>query len=63
MTTQSECNNYFSGWDLEDNGTNYTYVCTQTSQNNAVTDSYVGVVVTSEMASANPGMVAGTYYL
>ena len=63
MTTQSECNNYFSGWDLEDNGTNYTYVCTQTSQNNAVTDSYVGFVVTSEMASANPGMVAGTYYL
>ena len=63
MTTQSECNNYFSGWDWEDNGTNYTYVCTQTSQNNAVTDSYLGFVVTSQMASNNPGMTAGTYYL
>ena len=28
-----------------------------------VLESYVGFVVTSEMATANPGMVAGTYYL
>ena len=28
-----------------------------------VLESYVGFVVTPEMATANPGMVAGTYYL
>ena len=63
LLTQSECNNYFSDWNYEENGTNYTYICTQTSQNNAVTESYVGFVVTPEMATANPGMVVGTYYL
>ena len=31
--------------------------------NGAVEASYVGFVVTPEMASANPGMTAGTYYL
>ena len=35
----------------------------QTVSNNTVTDSYVGFVVTNEMAQANPGMTAGTYYL
>ena len=34
-----------------------------TVSNNTVTDSYVGFVVTPEMAQANPGMTAGTYYL
>ena len=34
-----------------------------TVSNNTVTDSYVGFVVTNEMAQANPGMTAGTYYL
>ena len=31
--------------------------------NDIVTESYVGFMITSEMAAANPGMVAGTYYL
>ena len=31
--------------------------------NNAVTDEYVGFVVTNAMAQDNPGMTAGTYYL
>ena len=31
--------------------------------NNVVTESYVGFVVSHEMAGANPGMIAGTYYL
>ena len=31
--------------------------------NNTVTDSYVGFVITPEMALANPGMTAGTYTL
>ena len=34
-----------------------------TVSNDIVTESYVGFVVTPTMASANPGMVAGTYYL
>ena len=34
-----------------------------TVSNNTVTDSYVGFVVTNEMAQANPGITAGTYYL
>ena len=32
-------------------------------QNNVVTESYVEFVVTSTMATNNPGMTAGTYYL
>ena len=31
--------------------------------NNAVTDKYVAFVISNEMAQANPGMTAGTYYL
>ena len=31
--------------------------------NNIVTDSYVGFVITPEMAEAHPGMTAGTYYI
>ena len=34
-----------------------------TVANNTVTESYVGFVITPEMATANPGMTAGTYYL
>ena len=34
-----------------------------TIQNNIVTESYLGFVVSNEMAQANPGMTAGTYYL
>ena len=34
-----------------------------TFTNNVVSDSYVGFVITPEMAQANPGMTAGTYYL
>ena len=34
-----------------------------TVTNNIVTDSYVGFVITPEMANANVGMTAGTYYL
>ena len=33
-----------------------------TVANNTVTESYVGFVITPEMATANPGMTAGTYY-
>lgn len=32
-------------------------------ENDVVTESYVGFVVTSTMATNNPGMTAGTYYL
>ena len=32
-------------------------------ESNVVSESYVGFVVTSDMASANSGMTAGTYYL
>ena len=34
-----------------------------TIESNTVTESYVGFVVTPAMVTANPGMVAGTYYL
>ena len=51
--TSSECNSKIS------NG----YVCKEKTFTQGVLESYVGFVVTPEMATANPGMVAGTYYL
>ena len=51
--TSSECNSKLS------NG----YVCKEKTFTQGVLESYVGFVVTPEMATANPGMVAGTYYL
>lgn len=41
---------------------NYPYFLKHIVNNNVV-QSYVGFVVTSNMATANPGMTAGTYYL
>ena len=51
--TSSECNSKISN----------SYVCKEKTFTQGVLESYVGFVVTSEMATANPGMVAGTYYL
>ena len=44
-------------------GVDRPFFLKHTVSNNIVTDSYVGFVVTDEMASNNPGMTAGTYYL
>ena len=49
--TQSECES--ANW-----GT-----CTSSVVTNGVTGSYVGFTVSQDIASANPGMTAGTYYL
>ena len=51
--TSSECNSKISS----------SYVCKEQTFTQGVLESYVGFVVTPEMATANPGMVAGTYYL
>ena len=51
--TSSECNSKISD----------SYVCKENAFTQGVLESYVGFVVTAEMATANPGMVAGTYYL
>ena len=45
-------------------GETYTFSCNQEIlAANVVTESYVGFVVTEEMAAANAGMTSGTYYL
>ena len=44
-------------------GVDRPFFLKHTVSNNTVTDSYVGFVVTEEMANNNPGMTAGTYYL
>ena len=44
-------------------GVDRPFFLKHTVSNNTVTDSYVGFVVTDEMAQANVGMTAGTYYL
>ena len=44
-------------------GVDRPFFLKHTVSNNIVTDSYVGFVVTEEMAQANVGMTAGTYYL
>ena len=47
-----------------DGTTNYPFFLAHVlGANDNVSESYVGFVVTSEMAASNPGMVAGTYYL
>ena len=51
--TSSECNSKISN----------SYVCKENAFTQGVLESYVGFVVTPEMATANPGTVAGTYYL
>ena len=51
--TLSECNSKIPDGD----------VCMENAFTQGVLESYVGFVVTPEMATANPGMVAGTYYL
>lgn len=43
--------------------TDYPFFLKHTTESDTVTESYVGFVVTPAMASANPGMTAGTYYL
>lgn len=55
--TQTECN---AGWYIENNS---EYTCQQESISDGVLESYVGFIVTSDMVTANPGVVAGTYYL
>ena len=51
--TSSECNSKISN----------SYVCKEKTFTQGVLESFVGFVVTPEIATANPGMVAGTYYL
>ena len=55
--SQSDCNSKVSDYFGEG------YVCQENSVSGGVTESYVGFVVTPAMATANPGMTAGTYYL
>ena len=57
---ESECNTVLSQGAPNDGN---TYTCSNITASNTVTESYVGFVVTESMASANPGMTAGTYYL
>ena len=55
--TQTECNSEVtSDW-----GNGYT--CISRSYTSGVSESYLGFIITSEMAMANSGMTAGTYYL
>ena len=58
--TEADCNTAMSNEEAPDGN---TYTCINITVSNAVTESYVGFVVTPAMATANPGMVAGTYYL
>ena len=58
-SSQSECNANVSGWNHDD----VTYSCVNNTVTNGVIESYVGFEVSSTMATANPGMTAGTYYL
>ena len=55
--SSSDCNSKLS--DYFGSG----YVCEENTFTDGVSESYVGFTVTSAMATANPGMVAGTYYL
>ncbi len=55
--SQAECNANASSM------FGYGYVCQENTVTDGVIASYVGFVVTSQMASDNPGMAAGTYYL
>ena len=57
--SQAACNSRISEWEYN----NITYTCVENTFTGGVAESYVGFVVTSEMATNNPGMVAGTYYL
>ena len=60
--SQSECDSkidYYNAHGFDMSG----YACAENTFTDGVTESYVGFVVTSEMATNNPGMVAGTYYL
>ena len=59
VPTESDCNTALS--EVPDDGN--TYTCNNITASNAVTESYVGFVVTPAMATANSGMTAGTYYL
>ena len=59
--SEADCNTALSNEEAPDDGN--TYTCSNITASNAVTESYVGFVVTPAMATANPGMVAGTYYL
>ncbi len=54
---ESSCNNDLSQWG---DPTNFTCLPHFPI---IITENYVGFVVTSAMAQANPGMTAGTYYL
>ena len=52
-------------WDsiTEDSGDTYPFYLKHKIANNLITESYIEFVVTPEMASENPGMIAGTYAL
>ena len=58
-STEAECNANVSGWNYDD----VTYSCVNNTVTNGVIESYVGFEVSSTMATANPGMTEGTYYL
>ena len=60
FNSQVECE---SAVQVSEEDDEYTYECRHREVNNAVLESYVVFEVTPEMASANPGMVVGTYEL
>ena len=57
--SQAACNSSIPELEYD----NITYTCVENTFTGGVAESYVGFVVTSEMAANNPGMVAGPYYL
>ena len=59
FSNQAECNSSVTEWEYD----NITYTCTRNDFTDSVSESYVGFVVTETMASNNPGMTPGTYYL
>ena len=58
-STETECNANVSWRNYDD----VTFSCVNNTVTNGVIESYVGFEVSSTMATANPGMTAGTYYL
>ena len=57
--SQAACNSGVSEGEYD----NITFTCVENTFTCGVTESYVGFTITSAMATANPGMTAGTYYL
>lgn len=63
ITQYSSAADAMAALTLANSGTPVPFYLKHFSSNAVVTESYVEFVVTSEMATANPGMTAGTYAL